>query len=266
MRLHARITGLILVGALGFTNQTFAQVTPNSVTLTWTAPGDDSLIGPATRYDIRYSTSLITSANFASATAVTSPPAPVAPTTSQSFNVTGLQPSTAYWFAIKTQDDAGNWSGLSNVVSKTTLAAPDVTRPAPIALNVTAVTDTTATLGWTAVGDDSLTGTATSYDIRYSTSAITTASWATATQVSGEPAPQAPGSPQTYTVGGLARQRQYYFAIKAADDAGNVSALSNVPSGTTTDTVAPMSIKDLAAGFVWLGWPSAGSTGQGRAQ
>ena len=259
MRPHTWISGLILVGALVSTNQAFAQVTPNSVTLTWTAPGDDSLIGLATRYDIRYSTALITSANFATATAIGSPPAPIAPGTSQSFNATGLQPSTTYWFAIQTQDDAGNWSGLSNVVSKTTLAAPDVTRPAPVALNVTSVTDTTASLGWSAVGDDSLTGTATSYDIRYSTATIMSANWATATQVSGEPAPQASGSPQSYTVTGLARQRQYYFAIKVTDDAGNVSALSNVPAGTTTDTLAPVSIKDLAAGFVWLGWPSTSS-------
>src|SRR6267378_1554920 len=255
---HPRwIAGLFLSGLLAATGQAIAQVTPNSATLTWTASGDDSLIGNATRYDIRYSTAAITAANFSSATAVPSPPAPVAPGTSQSFVVTSLQPSTTYWFAIKTQDDAGNWSGLSNVVSKATLAAPDVTRPAAIALSVSSVSDTTASLSWTAVGDDSLIGTATSYDIRYSTSPITATTWATATQVSGEPAPQAPGTLQVLTVGGLARQRQYYFAIKATDDAANTSALSNVPSATTTDTFAPAAIRDLSAPFVWLGWPSA---------
>ena len=161
------------------------------------------------------------SANFSGATAVLSPPTPVAPGTSQTFNVTGLQAATTYWFAIKTQDDAGNWSGVSNIVSKTTLQAPDVTRPAPVALSVSSLSDNSATLSWNAVGDDSLTGTATSYDIRYSTAAITSANWATATQATAEPAPLVAGSPQTYTVGGLTRQRQYYFAIKVTDDAGN---------------------------------------------
>src|SRR5262249_56911434 len=115
--------------------------------------------------------------------------------------------------------------------------------------------DTSATLSWAAAGDDSLTGIATSYDIRYSTAPITPANWASATQVAGEPAPLAPGTVQTYTVKGLARQRQYYFAIATTDDVGNTSALSNVPSATTTDTLGPAAIRDLTAPFVWLGGP-----------
>jgi hypothetical protein len=143
---------------------------------------------------------------------------------------------------------------MSNVVSKTTLAAPDVTRPAAIAVNVASVTDTSATLSWNATGDDSLTGTATSYDIRYSTLPITTSSWTTATQVTGEPTPLVAGSLQTYVVRGLSRQITYYFAIKATDEASNVSALSNAPAATTTDTLAPKAITDLVALFVWFGW------------
>ncbi|HET7224675.1 MAG TPA: fibronectin type III domain-containing protein [Candidatus Eisenbacteria bacterium] len=105
----------------------------NSVTLTWTAPGDDSLSGTASQYDIRMSTSAITSSNFGTATRITAGvPAPAAAGTSQSFLVTGLQPSTTYWFAIKTADEVPNWSLISNVVSKTTTALPDVIAPAAI--------------------------------------------------------------------------------------------------------------------------------------
>ena len=257
MRIRLALAGLFLVAGLAASSPAAAQVTYNSVTLTWTAPGDDSLIGNATRYDIRYSTSLITAANFGSATAVASPPTPVTAGTSQTFNVTGLQAATTYWFAIKAQDDAGNWANVSNIVSKATLQAPDVTRPAPVALSITTLHDTDATLSWNAVGDDSLTGTATSYDVRYSTAPITTANWATASTVTSEPTPLAAGTAQTFTVTNLARQRQYYFAIKVTDDAGNISALSNSPTGTTTDTLAPRAITDLTASFVWLGWPSA---------
>ncbi|MBI1798998.1 MAG: fibronectin type III domain-containing protein [Candidatus Eisenbacteria bacterium] len=264
MGLRRLCAGLILAASLGLAGPSRAQVTPNSVTLTWTAPGDDSLIGNATRYDLRYSTSAITAANFLSATAVATPPTPVAPGSAQSFVVSGLLSSTAYWFALRTQDDAGNWSAISNVVTKTTLAAPDVTRPAPIAVSVSSVTDTSATLSWTAVGDDSLTGTATSYDVRYSSSPITAANWSAATQVTNEPAPLAAGSAQTYVVHPLGRQQAYYFAIKATDDAGNTSALSNAPGATTTDTMPPMAIKDLTASFVWLGWPAAPPARAGR--
>src|SRR5438445_8135210 len=99
MRLRLSLAGLFLATGLAAGGPALAQVTYNSVTLTWTAPGDDSLIGNATRYDIRYSTAQITSANFGSATAALSPPTPTAPGTSQTFNVTGLQAATTYWFA-----------------------------------------------------------------------------------------------------------------------------------------------------------------------
>jgi chitodextrinase len=110
---------------------------------------------------------------------------------------------------------------------------------------------------WNAVGDDSLSGTATTHDIRWSTTPITSANWASATQVVGEPAPGTPGTGHSFQVRGLASQTTYYFAIRTQDDAGNLSALSNVPSATTRDGRRPARILNLAASFVWLSW-SAG--------
>ncbi len=245
---------LTALGLVLMVSSVQAQSTWNSVTVRWTTPGDDSLAGTASEFDLRYSTSPITIANFASATRFLATPTPATPGTQQSVVVTGLQPSTTYYFAIKTGDDVPNWSGLSNVVSKTTTAAPDDVRPAAIAnVAITALTDSSAALAWTATGDDSLTGTATTYDVRYSTAPITLANWAAASQATGEPAPAVSGTAQSFTVRGLARQTTYYFAIRVADEGGNPSALSNVPSGTTTDTLAPAAIRDLAASFVWFG-------------
>lgn len=90
-----------------------------SVYLYWSAPGDDGLLGRADQYDIRYSTSLIDAGNFASATAVTGEPVPGDPGHRQGYEVLGLTPGTSYWFAIKTADEAPNWSAISNVVSST---------------------------------------------------------------------------------------------------------------------------------------------------
>jgi chitodextrinase len=254
-----RIGWIALVAALTLlASGAYAQTTPTSVQLTWTAPGDDGPVGTATQYDLRYSTAAITAANFAAATQWASMPTPAISGTSQTVTVTGLASSTTYYFALKAQDDAGNWAAVSNVVSRTTLAAPDGTRPAPIALNVASRTDTTATLGWTAVGDDSLTGTASSYDVRFSRTPITSANWSTATTVTGEPAPAAPGTAQTYTVRGLLRQTAYYFAIKTTDDSGNVSDLSSVPTTTTTDTMPPSVITNLNANFVGFAWHRSG--------
>ena len=255
---HPRIWPLVMISVLALgASAAQAQTTATSVQLTWTAPGDDGSIGTATQYDLRYSTSTITAANFGAATRWNTTPTPGAPGTSQTVTVTGLTSSTTYYFAIKTADDVTNWSAISNVVSKATLAAPDVTPPAAIAVSVTTVTDTTATLGWTSTGDDSVTGTATSYDVRYSTAPITLANWNAASQATGEPAPAVAGTAQTYTVRSLSRETTYYFAIRASDEIGNQSGLSNVPSTTTPDSMPPSAILNLTANFLWLAWHSA---------
>jgi hypothetical protein len=44
--------------------------------ISWTAPGDDSLSGKATEYELRYSKSMITASNYASATKITGLPVP----------------------------------------------------------------------------------------------------------------------------------------------------------------------------------------------
>jgi len=109
----------------------------------------------------------------------------------------------------------------------------------------TGISDGQVVLSWTAPGDDAASGTATSYDIRYSTAAINDSNWASATQVSGEPAPLVAGTSQTMTVSGLTAGQTYYFAMKTSDEANNVSALSNVPNAqakqtiVVTDTTAP---------------------------
>jgi phosphodiesterase/alkaline phosphatase D-like protein len=246
---------LALAVLVGTGSLAHAQVTSNSVQLSWTTPGDDSLTGTAAQFDLRYSTSPINATNFASATRWTATPAPTASGTRQSVTVTGLSPSTTYYFAIKTADEVPNWAGISNVISRTTSAAPDVVRPAALTnVSITQMTETAATLSWTVTGDDSLTGTANLYDVRYSTSPITAANFASASQASGEPAPTAPGTTQTFTVTGLTRQTTYYFAVKIRDEAGNFSAISNVPSGTTPDLTPPAAINDLVVGFIGMGW------------
>ncbi len=267
MGLRRSASLLLLAGTIGWTSHADAQVTHDSVTLSWTTPGDDGMLGTASQFDLRYSTSPITAGNFASATRWTSMPAPAAPGTRQTVTVTGLQSNTTYYFAIKTADDVPNWSAISNILSRTTLQAPDIVRPGPVAsLGVTGLTDTTATLTWVAVGDDSLTGTATKYDIRYSTSPINATNWSSATQASGEPAPAAPGTSQSFTVTGLSRQVTYYFALKVEDDAGNQSALSNVVNATTPDSVAPSAIVDLGVSLVISNGPAAAVPAAGDAR
>jgi len=109
------------------TNLAAGNPTATSIELTWTAPGDDDMGGTASLYDIRYSTSVITDANWNVATQCTGAPSPSSAGANESFTVTGLSPSTPYWFALKTADEVPNWSGLSNSPSETTEKATSQT-------------------------------------------------------------------------------------------------------------------------------------------
>ena len=414
------------VAPAAVSNLATSSPTGTSITLTWTVPGDNGSTGTAASYDIRYSTSAINAGNWASATQVTGEPTPAAAGTNQNMVVSGLSPSTTYYFAIETSDEVPNVSSLSNIASQATAsqqggftyyltgvtgsvttyagnattyqttdtlqtlrlagnltitgpqgaawnpgngpiqanfcdassstnpgqtwplsdhtthtldftfndaAAPagyslqnlvvfvhdhdvsrstydfdvfhstvgdpttfikiatacnwtygnpgnppgqqvsmdltqanltsvktvrfvfrpmywdmsswideidlnatpvDATAPAAVAnLAAGSATTSTITLTWTAPGDDGSTGTAASYDIRYSTSAINAGNWASATQVTGEPAPAAAGTNQNMTVTGLTSNTTYYFAIKTSDEVSNVSSLSNIASQAT---------------------------------
>jgi hypothetical protein len=114
------------------------------------------------------------------------------------------------------------------------VSASDAAAPAAITdLAASDPTSNSITVSWTAPGDDGKSGTASQYDIRYSTASITEANWPSAIQVIGEPAPQVTGSSQSMTVSGLVPSTTYYFAMKTADEVPNISDLSNVPLGTT---------------------------------
>jgi hypothetical protein len=248
-----RIILAMLLCALGMflaPNAGFAQTSADStVTVLWTATGDDGTIGTASVYDLRYRTVAIAGTDtltwWNAATKVTNLPAPHASGVTDSMRVRGLTPLTTYYFLLKVGDEVPNWSTYSNVAVKAT--SGDLTPPSTIAdLTITGTTGTSASLRWTAPGDDGTIGTATSYDIRYSTAAITTANWGSATVLTGEPAPAASGTQQTFTINGLTPSRTYYVAMRATDDAGNVSGLSNVPTATTLDTVAPAPVHDLS--------------------
>lgn len=147
-----------------------------------------------------------------------------------SFIDTGLTNGTAYYYTAFSRDIVLNYS--SGVQASVT--PHDATAPAAInTLSATALTSRSIRLNWTAVGDDGVVGTATSYDIRYSAAAITAANFSSATQVSGVPSPKVSGSAETVTITGLSGNTTYYFSVKAIDEGNNVSAISNVPNAKT---------------------------------
>ncbi|MFB6098824.1 MAG: T9SS type A sorting domain-containing protein, partial [Salinibacter sp.] len=91
-----------------------ATVTPRSVTLRWTAPGDDGRSGTAATYLLRRlkRTPIETKADFERATPVTNVPAPKPAGSPQSVTVS-VNPDTSYYFALVALDGAKNASPLS---------------------------------------------------------------------------------------------------------------------------------------------------------
>jgi len=103
-----------------------------AVTLSWEAVGDDGASGgAAASYEVRYSTAPITAANFDAACDLTElnlteePPTPAAPTSLESFTVTGpddraptdpckfvtaVDPAAMFYFGVKAYDEVGNAS------------------------------------------------------------------------------------------------------------------------------------------------------------
>ncbi len=98
---------------------------PTSVRITWSAPGDDGRRGTAKAYDIRLATFTINDANWDDATKLSDIPTPSPAGSFQKVEITGLEPGKSYSVALKSVDDAGNWSDLSEVLVFTTPTEDD---------------------------------------------------------------------------------------------------------------------------------------------
>ena len=135
----------------------------------------------------------------------------VANSTTSPYTVTGLSASTSYVFTVKAKDASNNISVSSNAVTVTTLA-PDTEAPTAPSLSASGTTNVSTTLTFTGATDNIG---VTAYEIYKDGALIAT--------VNNSP----------YTVTGLSASTTYIFTVKAKDDAGNVSPLSNAVSVTT---------------------------------
>lgn len=200
------------------------------VTLTWTAPGDDGSEGHASRYDVRYSPTLLAAAAWDSAFVFSNPPEPKRAGQSEVVVVSGLA-AGVWYFRVRSEDDASNQSHLS----EPTAAVVTGDLPPRRVTDLTAEAETTRsiTLRWTAPGGDGGHGAASSYDLRYSRSEITESTWEDATEVQGLPTPRGAGSSETFVVTDLDRGESYFFGLKSVDDRQTESELSNIVGGST---------------------------------
>ncbi|GAB4509594.1 MAG: hypothetical protein Tsb0020_26210 [Haliangiales bacterium] len=132
---------------------------------------------------------------------------------------------------------------------------PDEVAPGGVTdLAVLDVTATNVTLQWTATGDDGAEGTATAYDLRFSSAPIDAANFDNATPVVA-PTPGAPGTVETAQVAVLPSTTTF-FALRVIDDADNASELSNVVEATSEEGVLLFAedVEDGAADWAATGF------------
>jgi len=249
--------------------------TDHSLLLRWTAPGDDGDVGRAVAYEIRYSFGPISEENFASATAVATPPLPRSAGEPESLTVGGLEPSRFYFLALRARDDADLVGAVSNLTAAQTRAPLDRVRPGRIAdLAALSISETQVVLSWTAPDDDETGGggAATRYDVRRSRTPIQTeVEWGFAETLAEPPTPALVGSLEQFTVSGHQRETTYYYAVRAEDEAGNRARLSNSPGASTLDLTPPAAIAELDFSeidetSVCISWTAVGDDGTvGRA-
>ncbi|MFO7618656.1 MAG: hypothetical protein R6W91_03250 [Thermoplasmata archaeon] len=238
----ARITSLVASG----------DTIHGTVLINWTAPGNDGSIGTASEYILKYSKNPITNwvcFDYLSEEYVQSW-VPKAAGNPESYTLTGLEIGENYYFAVAAIDDGGNQGVPSNTASA--VVRNDTIQPARIDPTATSGTNSTEViLEWIAPGNDGTIGTATSYELRYSTSDInSTALFEAATVYAPSLSwiPQPAGSDEKYTLimpsGGIG----YNFSIVAIDIAGNkgsISAPAAYATSQSVDNTAPAAITDL---------------------
>jgi hypothetical protein len=87
------------------------------VSLTWTSPGDDGFAGQATNYVVRFDEVPITHVNWEESHDVFGEPKPGTVGAAESMHVSMPSANRLYYFAVKTEDEGGNVSEISNYES-----------------------------------------------------------------------------------------------------------------------------------------------------
>ncbi|MBN2800289.1 MAG: hypothetical protein JXX28_14205 [Deltaproteobacteria bacterium] len=97
---------------------------PDSITLGFTAPGDDGDDGLAAKYDLRVCDHAFTADDFYACDAV-AVGGPQSPGSHEAVLVSGLEEGKTYWFAIRTEDESRNLAEVSSTISATVQSAVD---------------------------------------------------------------------------------------------------------------------------------------------
>jgi hypothetical protein len=258
------------------------QIYSDGFDLIWTAPGDDGAAGTATGYQLGLLTerALASESDWAEATLISvGLPAPQPAGTAQQFRLSGLDPETRYGLNLRALDEVGNISPLGNSLVLDTAPQIEVDVTAPIAINdlfIWQEFEDGFELRWLAPGDDGSVGVANRYVLGYrdGSEIATETDWEAADKIFSESAglilPDSASAQQSYRLSGLTSGSLYGLALRAYDEAENLSALPDIPIlGTTLEEIAPgdgiapapitlLLLGDLTPTTAQISWASTG--------
>jgi hypothetical protein len=214
-----------------------AEPTSTGAVVRWTAPGDDGNVGRATAYDLHIATFPMDADNFLLAPSIAAP-VPAEAGSRDSVVINGLFGGVTYYLVLRTVDEAGNVSELSNLAS---VDLDERNPPAQITdLSASRTGFRTFRLQWTASGDDGFVGTAKRYVVE---------------QITGGGAPHTLDAPTPSPSGSLESMGVTVregvteaFRVTAVDDVGNVSLASN-QAEVFLPAIRPARVTDLELVF-----------------
>ncbi len=205
-------------------------ITATSATITWLT---DKAATAHVEYGISPGYGVVSTSNLTLAT-------------SHAITLTDLEPATAYHFRVRSVDEAENETFSEDYTFTTAVAqsgssggSSALSTPAAITgLSVGGYDNASVELVWHTESANA--DVAALYDIRYSTSPITAASFENASPAQATPIYYGDVSPQgttrAYIVAGLEPNTMYYFALTSKHEASAYSDISNVVSITTNNT------------------------------
>ncbi|MEN8008357.1 MAG: hypothetical protein ABFS42_15215 [Candidatus Krumholzibacteriota bacterium] len=106
------------------TDLTTGRITDTFAVLEWTSPADDGPLGRPYRYEIRISQEALTETNWMDISPRDGPNNPVDAGQTEEFVLPGLAPLTSYYAAVRSRDESGNFSEISNFLEFTTQNIP----------------------------------------------------------------------------------------------------------------------------------------------
>lgn len=235
---------------------TTSSVGNTGFTINWTAASDSVTAAASLEYLAYYSTAnnISTVANIESnGTAIGSYTANIATKA-----VTGLSPSTTYYFNVIVKDAAGNKRAYTSSSVSTTA---DVTVPTPGnsgTLSAASVTDTTLTVSWTAATDNVTAAANLEYLLYLSTS--NNLGSVSAIESNGTAVGSYTANIATKNVTGLTASTTYYFNVIVRDAAGNKAAFSTLSQATTSGSAVSSPSNVIVSpgnGFTLIQWDTS---------